>query len=701
MKFRAQKKIASISVFLLFISLEHAFSQTYVLDKHMNHLRAGNHQEWSGFPKAWKSRCIINFRSTETSNERTISLRQEDVKQNWLLRLNGKDLGKLKTDENPMIVYWAVQPGMLKTGLNSLVIEPTDTTADDILVGKVALINCPLQQLFAQAKVEISVINAQTGHLFPARITIANKDGVLQMVGAAQDQYLAIRPGCIYTGTGKASFGLPAGTYTVYANHGFEYGVDSVKLVVNPGTFIKKTLVISREVLTEGLISSDTHIHTFTYSGHGDASVQERVLTIAGEGIELPVLTDHNVKVNIDSLATKMKMRKYFTPVVGYEFTTPVGHFNIFPTATNTHVPDYSIHNWTDVARNLHSTDSTSIVILNHARDIHSGFRPFDPQHHISIAGADLMGWEFPANGMEVINSGALQTDYMSLYKDWFGMLNRGYWLTPVGSSDSHTVGQYLLGQARTYIKNNDIDPGNINVADVVKNFRKGKVMVSYGLLTEIIVNKKYGAGDIVPLSSSGELNVSVKVMGPGWTRANHIVLYANGVKIREEVIPDGGKAGLKFNKTWILPNPRHDMFLVAVAEGPGGNKPFWPVVKPFQPTSPNWVPRVIGSTGAIWVDADGDGQRTSASIYANKLLEAYKGNIDDLIQELASYDQAVAVQVAVKLQEQGQDLSSPAFCKALEKAAPFTKSGFKKFRLEYQVSKRRNSNNIDKESSN
>ena len=53
-------------------------------------------------------------------------------------------------------------------------------------------------------------------------------------------------------------------------------------------------LAIRREVATPGLVACDTHVHTLTNSGHGDATIAERVVTLAGEGIELPIATDHN-----------------------------------------------------------------------------------------------------------------------------------------------------------------------------------------------------------------------------------------------------------------------------------------------------------------------------------------------------------------------------------------------------------------------
>lgn len=687
MKLLLRNKVKLIGLLILVISVQQAVSQTLVLDPQMHHLRNGEQPEWSGFSKPHQQSLKIVFDYTQNARELTLCLRQEDVRQSWFIRLNGKDLGNLATDENAMLEYWSLPPGAIKAGQNILLIEPADAITDDILVGNIVIIDQPLQQLLTQSKVEISVTDGQTGSLLPARITIVDQDGALQPVGASSDRNMAVRTGCIVTGKGKVSFGLPEGAYILYANHGFEYGVDSVKINVKAGEFISKKLIISREVPTEGWVSCDTHMHTNYYEGDGDATLAERALTLAAESIELPVLTDHNVKSNLDSVARVLEMRKYYTPVVGYEYTTPMGHFNVFPVSLHTPVPDHQIKSWNDAVDNFLKTDRPPIVILNHARDTHQDFRPFDPSTHISCSGSDLRGWKFPANAMEVINSSAALTDYMSLYEDWFGMMNRGYGLTPVGGSDSHHVYRYLVGQGRTYIKTNDGNPGTIDQEDAVKNFKDGKVMVSFGLLTQMVVDDKYGPGELVP-SSSSDLNVAIRVLGPGWTTADRIVLYANGIKIREELIPNGGKAGVKYTATWKIPRPKHDVFLVAIAEGPAGNNPFWRVPKPYQNTSPIWIPHVIGSTGAVWIDGDADGQRSSARMYAYKLLAVTHKKIKSLIVQLASYDASVAIQVAAILQEQGEDLSSPEFSRALEEAAPSTKAGFQRFISEFQLTK-------------
>src|SRR5207253_818674 len=107
----------------------------------------------------------------------------------------------------------------------------------------------------------------------------------------------------------------------------------------------------------------------------------------------------------------------------------------------------------------------------NHARDLHSGYRPFGPEHHNAVTGENLDGWRLRANAMEVINSGAQQTDMMRLYADWFGLLNRGFKLTPVGASDSHDVSRFVVGQARTYIRCQDAKPGEIDAQEAVASF--------------------------------------------------------------------------------------------------------------------------------------------------------------------------------------------------------------------------------------
>jgi hypothetical protein len=75
--------------------------------------------------------------------------------------------------------------------------------------------------------------------------------------------------------------------------------------------------------------------------------------------------------------------------------------------------------------------------------------------------------------------------------------------------------------------------------------------------------------------------------------------------------------------------------------------EPFWPIPRPYQPTSPVWHSYVVGSTGAVWVDADGSGEFTSAFEYASRLVAEIAADFSRLMKQLADYDEAVAAQAA------------------------------------------------------
>ncbi len=685
--------IALLLVGSLLAGNDNCHAAERVLDKKLHHLRIDGEREWSEFPEeAEASELVIRFSGMKNTTEYALRLRQQDVKQTWKITLNGKEIGRLHRNENDMVVYWPIPADTLIDGENSLIIRQSGRTADDVRVGEIRMSESPVDAILNQHSVNVFVHerhgNTLSKDSLPCRITVIDENGALHQVGADSDATMAVRPGVIYC-NGRAKFGLPPGNFTVYCGRGFEYGIESVKVELPPSKKKPRSVVIrtsiSREVETPGLVSCDTHVHTFTYSRHGDSTIEERMLTLAGENIELPIATDHNVHIDYEQIARRMKLRRYFTPVIGNEVTTKIGHFNVFPIQAGAAIPDYKLTDWKDIFRSIHATPNVKVVILNHGRDIHGGYRPFDPKHHISITGENLDGWELKANAMELVNSGATQTDVMQLYGDWFGLLNRGLSITPVGSSDSHDVARHFVGQARTYIRCDDSDPGNIDVAAAVDSFVNGRVMVSYGLLAEIVVNEKFGPGDLVKISDA--VDVSVRVLGPSWTTAERVELYANGQLIREAKIADGQKGGIKWSGKWKLNDLQHDVHLVAIAHGPGVKKLYWPTAKAYQPTSPRWESYVIGSTGAVWLDVDGDGKKTSAVNYATRLLKESSGDVKKLIQLLSGYDTAVAAQAASLLNSQGVRLTESEFRKQLRFAAKPVQNGFNMFIKEWRDS--------------
>ncbi|MEX0821940.1 MAG: CehA/McbA family metallohydrolase [Rhodothermales bacterium] len=628
-----------------------------VIEPDMRHLRNGDAPEWTEFESGDPGGLLVStFQGTTNASPVALELTQYDVRRAWRILLNGEDLGALERDEQLMTIYRAVPAGLIQDGSNELEIRQDGEEVDDIRVGRITLHDRPVTDVIGEGSVMVRVTDAESHARLPSRLTIVDGHGALQTVGGqatdASNRHVAVRPGNIYAGMGEATFALPAGTYRIYASRGFEYGVDSVDVHVQPGSLIERDMAIRREVPTEGWAAMDTHVHTLTHSGHGDATEAERVLTLAGEGVELPVITDHNTNVDLRPLAVAMGYDTYFTPVVGNEYTTPSGHFNLFPVPAGGPLPEPDVSSWDGVSEQLEAVGRPDIVVLNHARNTHGGFRPFGPRRYVAAAGMPRDGVPVPANAMEVVNSSAQQHDVLRLVKDWLGATNAGAFLAPVGSSDSHDVSRYLVGQGRTYVRMDDDAPGRLDTEQAVASMTHGSVVASFGLLPMIAVNGSYGPGDLVP--ASGEVEVDVRVLAPRWLHASSVALYVNGLEMRVDEQLRGGQSGEKGTVRWTIPLPDHDVFLAAVAVGPGDTPPFWPVPKPYQRESADWTPHLIGVTGAVWVDVDSDGRPTPARTYAERLVDAADGDLEDLAESLAAYDEAVAVQAAAVLYQRG-----------------------------------------------
>jgi hypothetical protein len=662
-----------------------------VLNSNRVHLGEAGLWEWDHFANDTPDarRLDIRFDAVTNRVEATLFIRQDDVKQDWPIELNNRRIGKLFLMEADLVHATALPPGSLRTGENLLsIVSPRER--DDILLREIRIVKKPLTEAVHEANLEIRVSDLNGSDL-PCRITIVNQRGTLMPIVAvtnameqASSRFIAVRPGVVYTGDGHARLGLPAGGYTVYASRGFEWSVATQQVQIAKGDPRQIALQLRREVPTPGLISCDTHVHTVTYSGHGDASLEERMLTLAGEGIELPIATDHNIQVNYSEPAQKLGMNRWFTPVAGNEVTTPAGHFNIFPVAPGARVPDFHLTNWPTLMQELRGTPDVRVVILNHPRNVHNGFQPFAGTNYNHVTGENKKGVEFSFDAVEVLNSSAQQSDYMLVYRDWFALLNYGYRITAVGSSDGHDVSRYIVGQGRTYIACADEDPGRIDVGTACSNLLAGRAYVSMGLLAQILVDGRFVAGDLAT-GLNKQVRIRVKVSGPSWVRATNVALFANGTKIREATPitmawnssnGEGEKAVIE----WTIERPPHDVHLIAIATGPPVTAPFWAIPRPYQPTSQHWESRVIGSTNPVWIDGDGDGRFTSPRALARDLVSQFGKRPAELIRALGDFDEAVATQAASFFAAGDSAEGQRALANALAGAMPHVRRGFEAY---------------------
>ncbi|MCA8991078.1 MAG: CehA/McbA family metallohydrolase [Planctomycetaceae bacterium] len=644
------------------------------------HLRSGSLDgpaEWSEFEGSTPVAEWTHEFEWPGSDLACLEVHQRDVKQDWRIHINGKEVGKLIRDENPLLFYVPLSKDDLKQGKNTIRVFSNSKEIDDITMGPVVLHPTSSTTLLSECVVELNV--SEWDGPAPCRITIAAWCGDLQQVESFSDSTLAVRPGVIYSGTGKAKFGLPPGLYEIYAGRGFEYSVAREIVQVRAGTN-ELNLTIQREVPTEGYVACDTHVHTLTYSGHGDSSIQERMLTLAGEGIELPIATDHNKQIDYRATAAEMGVSSYFTPVVGNEVTTKLGHFNVFPLTPGEAIPNFKLTDWDEIQNEIARQPESKIVILNHARDIHSGVRPFGPLLFNDSIGERYDGQPLRINAMEILNSGAIQSDPLELTRDWMQLLNRGLNVTPIGCSDSHDVSRYIVGQGRTYIRCDDSDPANIPVDEAINNLLQGRVTVSYGLLTELTVNDKYSPGETAT-APDDTIHVGLRVLGPHWVIPRELHLYANGELIKEFPLPsEPMKPGVKYEGELTIPRPAHDVHLVAVAFGNGLDN-YWPTAKPYQPTTPNFESTTLGVTGAVRVDADRDGRWSSARDYAERLISQHGDSLANLLKACDAFDTPTATHAYHLWHIEQEKVDEAAVTKLLENAAEHVKLGVYRYR--------------------
>lgn len=574
-----------------------------------------------------------------------LSLRQEGVKRQWPIFLNDTRIGALASDETALEHLVDIPAGLLRAGENVLRVE-APTQADDIVLGPISLIEASREDWLGSGRIEVSVVDAADGRGLPCRVTVTRPDGTLAALSAEPEEEVADRPGVVYAREGHAFLSLAAGDYEIRAGRGFEWGLASARVRVRGGSTRSLSLALTREVDTVGWVAVDSHIHTRTFSGHGDATLRERVLTIAGEGIELAVATEHNHHADYGPAALGAGLGDRFSSVVGNEVTTKQGHFNAFPIEAGAAVVDSAETEWSRLLPAIRATPGVRVVTLNHPRDLHSGFVPLGEAEFDASTGIHRREANFRVDAIEVITSGAMQSDIHRLYRDWFALLNRGHRISAVATSDSHDLTRFLLGQGRTYVAAPDDEPGRLDLDAVWASYESGRVLASLGLLARILVDGRFAVGDLA--TGLGEtIRVEVSVQGPSWTRLDRVELYANGARLREAEVADPGRAGEKARIVWELPRPGYDVHLVAIATGPGISDPYWPIPRPYQPTSPVFVPRVVGSTNPVWIDGDGNGRYESAREIAERLLRdpepEGKGRA---MADAALADPAVAAQV-------------------------------------------------------
>ena len=398
----------------------------------------------------------------------------------------------------------------------------------------------------------------------------------------------------LYTLSGSGALQLPPGRYDVLATHGPEYSLPRQELEVNADLGATFRAELTRTVDTAGWLASDFHVHA-SPSKDSNVSLTDRVLTLAAEGIELAVPTDHNHVTDYSEALHAQHLDQKLASMPGDEITTRHwGHFNVYPYPKSLEIPQWHETSPLEIFAVVRTRAPQAVLQVNHPRMPGVGY--FNRGELDTKTGiAESPDFSFGFDTLEVSNGFDLEDPsvFERNLHEWFELLNVGHRYTAVGNSDSHHVVMQWAGWPRTYVRVPDQDVTKVVPLDVARTLIAGHATVSCGIFVLPLANGSAGPGDSV----QGErVSLAISLRAPDWIDVSHVEIYANGAKV-EERHRDAQlqqsvwnlEVDLQFKAdTWIVVVARGDKFMNDVLPGK------W--IKPF------------GFSNPIYVDADSDG---------------------------------------------------------------------------------------------
>lgn len=444
------------------------------------------------------------------------------------------------------------------------------------------------------------LVVAENAQPIPARLSFFRADGQpTNILGKkfGEEVYPLGASLMVFSGTGEGGGVLPPGPYHVWVTRGILYERAFAEIVAGAEPLSLK-FSLKKAVDSKGYLSTDAHIHA-EHSPDTDISELDRVLTALADGLDVPILTEHDTIYDLASataaIAGASNLVKF---IAGSEVTTYVyGHFNAFPLTPRPNQLNNGGIEWFDVSapdlfRRIRESEEHPVVIqVNHPRGAVTGayFSAVGLDRDSgTIANAELWSPDFDA--LEVFNGGCYNGE-TEVVLDWFDLLNRGYKVALSGGSDTHS--EHGLGFPRVFIQTPN-QPANFDPQEIVVAYEAMKAFVSCGPFVHFEIAGA-GLGELV--TQPPVLEAFVEIQAPSWMTFEDFRIIRNGVEIFLLPAKDwsGGGEVTRFRGFVALEPTDFDAWYVLEVRGTGD---LWPL---------HWGPP-YALTNPIFVDADGSG---------------------------------------------------------------------------------------------
>ena len=509
--------------------------------------------------------------------------------------------------ENPFFIKVPLPKGAYRARANFF-----PAVCEELLVvGLEEESSCVLQNP-SQGKVKVKIVNSK-GEFVPGKVTF---------IGLSPTKTPYFKPeNPVKSGRGWESFKnscfpqeegqevkLPVGTYLISASRGPEYSMD--KKIIETLKNEQQELIfrIDRVLKTPNLISVDPHMHT--NNSDGRVRIPERMKSVAAEGVDVAVATDHNYITDYYPVLQKLCLNKYLAVIPGNEVTVSgVIHYCTYalkyrPEEEGNGVIYPVAEESSPLFEASRKKDPKAILQVNHPR---SGTVGYFNNYLLDLESAAFAREHFDTSFdlLEVMNGPDYYSSNSVVIEDWLHLLNRGYYFPLIGSSDSHSIDRGEPGYSRTYVMYEGEEGDNLNWEALALSLRKGRSFASNGPLVEFKVNSKYLSGDSFT-SSGGKAEIWIRVQSAPWVAVDEVRLIVNGERKLTFPVKTAKEKILKFTKQISLKLKKDSYIAVEVL----GKSSLYPVLQQYSKKGllkDATLPYAL--TNPVFIDVDGNGK--------------------------------------------------------------------------------------------
>jgi hypothetical protein len=424
--------------------------------------------------------------------------------------------------------------------------------------------------------------------------------------------------------TGAVRVALAPGKYAISASRGPEYALASSEVELAAGEARLATLTLRRVVDTQGYVACDFHQHSM-FSADAPVAARDRVIANAAEGVEVAVASEHNVVVDLEPLVKELGLEHMLVEIAGDELTSdadrhPWGHANFFPMVFDpaklrggapalrdpTRAPEGDLSPKTLFDWLRKDVAGEHVVQVNHPRSGSNGY--FDLlKFDRALGRGSAPFYDDSFDAVEVWNGRNVDAR-AEVLDDWRALLRTGHVVTPTANTDTHGIVGQEAGYPRTYVRVADdahLEAWNAaRTDDLVRGVKERRdVVLTNGPMLRARVN---GApiGGVARVAGGHLVTVEVHVECAPWVDVDTVRVIRASEPARDDhravkLAPLPGGA-LGANVTFVLRVDGDDALFVVAS----GTRLLSPILGGDGRELAPWA-----MTGAIWVDADGDGR--------------------------------------------------------------------------------------------